>query len=106
MLFAGHGGSVPDSTGDEEDKKDETMVPVDYAKAGQIKDDDILAMVRRQTKPSADRCFLSRTRPLPTTAAVARTWYAVVVPPCVVLVEFCRLPAVRSACEIAWHGWD
>lgn len=42
----GHGGSVRDLTGDEEDMKDETMIPVDYAKAGQIKDDEILASVR------------------------------------------------------------
>lgn len=42
---SGHGGSVRDLTGDEEDCKDETMVPVDYAKSGQIKDDDILATV-------------------------------------------------------------
>ena len=38
---AGHGGSVRDSSGDEEDGKDETMVPVDYETAGQIKDDVI-----------------------------------------------------------------
>lgn len=45
---AGHGGSVRDLTGDEEDAKDETMIPVDYAKAGQIKDDEILATVRHR----------------------------------------------------------
>lgn len=41
---------MKDNTGDEEDQKDETMIPVDYAKAGQIKDDDILAMVSSETK--------------------------------------------------------
>ncbi|CAM9207357.1 unnamed protein product [Ascophyllum nodosum] len=41
MYFSGHGGSVRDSSGDEEDGKDETMVPVDYKTAGQIKDDVI-----------------------------------------------------------------
>lgn len=35
-----------DSTGDEEDQKDETMVPADYATSGQIKDDEILSTVR------------------------------------------------------------
>ncbi|CAM9438356.1 unnamed protein product [Scytosiphon promiscuus] len=42
MHYSGHGGSVKDKTGDEEDCKDETMIPVDYMKAGQIKDDQIL----------------------------------------------------------------
>lgn len=37
-----------DLSGDEEDAKDETMIPVDYAKAGQIKDDEILSIVRRR----------------------------------------------------------
>lgn len=44
---AGHGGSVRDNSGDEEDAKDETMVPLDYAKKGQIKDDEILETVSR-----------------------------------------------------------
>ncbi|CAN0461212.1 unnamed protein product, partial [Discosporangium mesarthrocarpum] len=39
----GHGGSVADKTGDEEDMKDETMIPADYQEAGQIKDDEIFA---------------------------------------------------------------
>ncbi|CAM9599946.1 unnamed protein product [Ectocarpus sp. 6 AP-2014] len=42
MHYSGHGGSVKDKTGDEEDNKDETMIPVDYMKSGQIKDDEIL----------------------------------------------------------------
>ncbi|CAM9676727.1 unnamed protein product [Ectocarpus sp. 12 AP-2014] len=42
MHYSGHGGSVKDNTGDEEDNKDETMIPVDYMKSGQIKDDEIL----------------------------------------------------------------
>lgn len=41
---------MKDHSGDEEDQKDETMIPVDYAKAGQIKDDEILATVRASTK--------------------------------------------------------
>lgn len=49
MHYSGHGGSVKDHTGDEEDQKDETMVPVDYAKSGQIKDDEILEEVRGYT---------------------------------------------------------
>ena len=38
---AGHGGYVEDTNGDEADGMDETLVPVDYQKAGQITDDEI-----------------------------------------------------------------
>ncbi|CAM9296919.1 unnamed protein product [Chrysoparadoxa australica] len=37
--YSGHGGSMPDDNGDEADGKDETMVPLDYQRAGQIRDD-------------------------------------------------------------------
>lgn len=46
IYLAGHGGSVPDTSGDEVDKMDETMVPVDYAESGQIKDDEIFTEAR------------------------------------------------------------
>ena len=39
MHYSGHGGSMPDDSGDEADGKDETLVPVDYQQAGQIRDD-------------------------------------------------------------------
>mmetsp|Transcript_41941 Transcript_41941/g.105773 ORF Transcript_41941/g.105773 Transcript_41941/m.105773 type:complete len:203 (+) Transcript_41941:1-609(+) len=41
MHYSGHGGQVPDEDGDEADGLDETMVPLDYQSAGQIRDDDI-----------------------------------------------------------------
>jgi len=41
MHYSGHGGSVKDTDGDEEDGMDETLCPVDYAKAGVIVDDEI-----------------------------------------------------------------
>jgi len=41
MHYSGHGGSVKDTDGDEEDGMDETLVPVDYQKAGQIVDDEV-----------------------------------------------------------------
>eukprot|EP00802_Teleaulax_amphioxeia_P019374 Tamp_19604.p1 GENE.Tamp_19604~~Tamp_19604.p1 ORF type:complete len:391 (-),score=70.30 Tamp_19604:77-1144(-) len=41
MHYSGHGGSMPDDNGDESDGKDETMVPLDYQSAGQIRDDVI-----------------------------------------------------------------
>lgn len=37
--YSGHGSSVSDKEGDESDKKDEVLVPIDYIKSGVIKDD-------------------------------------------------------------------
>jgi len=37
--FSGHGGQVPDKTGMESDGYNETLVPLDYDRAGQISDD-------------------------------------------------------------------
>ena len=39
--YSGHGGFVPDDDGDEEDGYDETMIPVGFQSAGQIRDDDL-----------------------------------------------------------------
>jgi hypothetical protein len=41
LHYSGHGGSIKDTDGDEEDGMDETMIPVDYQKAGHIVDDEI-----------------------------------------------------------------
>jgi len=41
LHYSGHGGSVKDEDGDEEDGYDETLVPVDYKSSGHIVDDDI-----------------------------------------------------------------
>lgn len=40
--YSGHGGKVRDDDGDEADGFDETLVPLDYGDAGQIRDDDLL----------------------------------------------------------------
>lgn len=40
--YSGHGGHVEDQDGDEEDGRDETLIPVDFQSAGQIRDDDLL----------------------------------------------------------------
>jgi hypothetical protein len=40
--YSGHGGRLPDDNGDEEDGYDETLIPVDFQSAGQIRDDDVL----------------------------------------------------------------
>jgi hypothetical protein len=39
--YSGHGGKVRDDDGDEKDGYDETLVPLDYASKGQIRDDDL-----------------------------------------------------------------
>lgn len=41
--YSGHGGKLRDDDGDEADGFDETLVPVDYASAGQIRDDDLFS---------------------------------------------------------------
>jgi hypothetical protein len=45
LHYSGHGGSQPDTDGDEVDGMDETIVPVDYEKAGMIVDDEIYAIL-------------------------------------------------------------
>jgi hypothetical protein len=37
--YSGHGSNVPDRNGDETDKRDETIIPLDYTTAGMITDD-------------------------------------------------------------------
>lgn len=39
--YSGHGGRLRDDDGDEADGYDETLVPLDYAEAGQIRDDSL-----------------------------------------------------------------
>mmetsp|Transcript_25593 Transcript_25593/g.35336 ORF Transcript_25593/g.35336 Transcript_25593/m.35336 type:complete len:342 (+) Transcript_25593:82-1107(+) len=39
LHYSGHGGNVADDNGDEKDGRDETLIPVDYESAGQIRDD-------------------------------------------------------------------
>lgn len=41
--YSGHGGKMRDDDGDEKDGYDETLVPVDYNSAGQIRDDDMFS---------------------------------------------------------------
>jgi len=40
--YSGHGGRLRDQDGDEDDGYDETLIPVDFESAGQIRDDDLL----------------------------------------------------------------
>lgn len=41
LHYSGHGGRVRDTSGDEDDGYDETLIPVDYQRSGQIVDDDL-----------------------------------------------------------------
>lgn len=41
FYYSGHGSQVADVSGDEIDRKDETICPHDYATAGMIRDDDL-----------------------------------------------------------------
>jgi metacaspase-1 len=43
--YSGHGGKVRDQDGDEKDGYDETLIPLDYQSAGQIRDDDLYKIV-------------------------------------------------------------
>lgn len=45
--FSGHGSQVRDTSGDESDGYDETILPVDYKVAGHIIDDELYEIVRR-----------------------------------------------------------
>ncbi|KAJ3227005.1 Ca(2+)-dependent cysteine protease [Clydaea vesicula] len=41
LHFSGHGGSVPDLNGDEHDGMDETILPLDFEKNGELHDDEL-----------------------------------------------------------------
>lgn len=48
--YSGHGGRVEDTDGDEDDGYDETLIPVDFQRAGQIKDDYLLKYLVKPMK--------------------------------------------------------
>lgn len=50
VSFSGHGGRAVDISGDEDDGYDETLIPLDFMKHGQIIDDDILDMFVKPMK--------------------------------------------------------
>jgi hypothetical protein len=51
LHYSGHGGQTPDKDGDEIDGMDETILPVDYEKTGQIVDDDMHEILVKHLKP-------------------------------------------------------
>jgi hypothetical protein len=44
--YSGHGSQIRDTDGDETDRQDETIVPVDYLTAGMISDDELFNIVK------------------------------------------------------------
>jgi predicted ester cyclase len=51
--YSGHGAQLRDKTGDEKDGKDESIVPLDYQRAGQIIDDELEELLVRKVPPGA-----------------------------------------------------
>lgn len=45
LHYSGHGGQAKDDANDEEDGMDETLIPSDYQKSGQIRDDTVFKML-------------------------------------------------------------
>jgi len=56
LHYSGHGGKLRDDDNDEADGYDETLIPLDYQSAGQIRDDDLL---RRLVIPMAEGVFVT-----------------------------------------------
>jgi hypothetical protein len=57
--YSGHGGRIADDSGDEEDGYDETLIPVDYQSAGQIRDDLVYSeLVGRMPEGSTLTCLM------------------------------------------------
>mmetsp|Transcript_7589 Transcript_7589/g.9926 ORF Transcript_7589/g.9926 Transcript_7589/m.9926 type:complete len:362 (+) Transcript_7589:83-1168(+) len=50
VSFSGHGGRVVDTSGDEDDGFDESLIPLDFREVGQIVDDDILDIFVKRMK--------------------------------------------------------
>lgn len=56
--YSGHGSHVPDLDGDEDDGRDETLVPLDYAKNGMIVDDTLHDYLENLPKGCTFHCIL------------------------------------------------
>lgn len=57
--YSGHGGRVRDNSGDEEDGYDETLIPVDFQRSGQIVDDDLFRdLVKPMSKGVLMTCLM------------------------------------------------
>jgi hypothetical protein len=54
--YSGHGSQVRDTSGDESDGRDETLVPSDYLKNGQIIDDELRSRLAERIPQGASLC--------------------------------------------------
>lgn len=83
VSFSGHGGRVTDKDGDEEDGYDSTLMPVDFATAGQVVDDDLLKYFIKglpagvHTTMLVDACHCGSVGDLPYTLAANARKYSV-----------------------------
>jgi len=50
--YSGHGSQIRDTNGDESDRKDEVIVPSDYARAGVISDDMVFKVIKQSKCPT------------------------------------------------------
>jgi hypothetical protein len=50
--YSGHGSQIRDTNGDESDRKDEVIVPSNYAQAGVISDDMIFKVIKQSKCPT------------------------------------------------------
>jgi len=97
--FSGHGGRVKDDDGDEADGFDECLVPVDFKRAGFIKDDDLYAslvgpMPRGVTVTSLmDCCHSGTVLDLPYEYTANGRSHAMVMPPSFSMTHLQKLVA-------------
>jgi hypothetical protein len=56
--YSGHGSQIRDRNGDEEDGADEVILPIDYATAGVIIDDEIFDIVKKVPRDAWLFCFM------------------------------------------------
>ncbi|WP_282296463.1 caspase family protein [Stenotrophomonas sp. PS02289] len=56
--YSGHGASVPNTDGTEDDGKDEALVPIDYAQGHLLADDEIYAIVRNLVQGATLTLFM------------------------------------------------
>ena len=47
ITYSGHGSNIYDHSGDESDKRDECLIPLDHKTKGYIKDDDLQAVLAK-----------------------------------------------------------
>lgn len=58
FYYSGHGSQVVDVSGEELDRKDETICPHDFATAGMLKDDDFRALLTGLPAGGESGCYL------------------------------------------------